>query len=157
MLFLELHAQVLLEQRRQSDSGLAGELCRDTGVEQVNRMKAVVAVEHAQIIVGVVEGLFELRIRQQRADGRQLRGGNGDGVDKRRLGWARDLEEVDTIVVTMEAGGFRIDADLSFASGGGDERRQLGSRVDVERSAHSSFPSASSPAAISSSALANVL
>src|SRR5213079_3757268 len=109
--------------------GLAGELRRDPRVEEPDGAKAIVAVEHAQIVIGVVEGFFDLWISQQAAERLETRRGDGHGIDDGRLGWTRDLEEVDAVAVAMEAGRFGIDADPVLASRGGDERRQLGRRV----------------------------
>ena len=157
MLLIQLHADVFLEQGCQSDRRLARQLRRDARVEQADRPKAVIAIEDAEIVIRVMERLFELRIRQHGAHGAQVGLGDGHGIDQRRLRRTRDLQEVDAVAVAMKARCFGIDADARLPPHGGDERRQLGTGVDVQRSAHSCFPSASIPAAICSSALANVL
>ncbi len=120
-------------------------------------METVVAVEDAEIVIGVVKDLFELRVREQRAHRAEVLGGDGNGIDERGLCWARDLEQVDAIAVAMEARRLGIDADARLALHGGDELRQLPGSIDVSRRGHSCFPSASIPAAICSSALAKVL
>ncbi len=150
----ELHAGVLLEQRGQADGRLTGELRRDARIEQAHGVKPVVAIEHAEIIVSVVEDFFELGISEQHPEWTEVWSGNRDGIDDRGLRRARHLEQVDAIAIPMEARALGIDADARLPAHGSDERRKVLRRVDV---LHSCFPSASIPAAICSSALANVL
>ena len=158
VLLIELHAHVLLEQRRQPDGRLGGELGGDAGVEQIDRAKSVVPVEHAQVVVGVVKRLFDGRVGEQRAERGEIGGGDGERVDERGLAPARDLDEIDAVAVAVEAGGFGVDTDARLAPHRADDLGERLGRGDVPRGgAHSSFPSASRPAAISSSALASVL
>ena len=124
--------------------------------------KAVVAVEHAQIVIGVVKDFLDVWIREQRTDRRKV--GDGQGIDQRGLGWARDLHEVNAIAVAVETCGFGIYADAFRPAQLGNQVGERRRRGDIAgpprppgRPRHSSFPSASMPAAISSRALARVL
>ena len=158
MLLGELHAGILLEQRGEADGRLARELGRDPRVEQPRGAEPVVTVQHPKIVVGVVEGLLDPRIGEHGPDRGEI--GDGEGIDQRGPVRGRDLDEVDPVAVAVKAGRLRVHGDARLPSDRGDQLGERGRRGDVAVQRvprHSSLDSTSSPAAISSSALASVL
>ncbi len=157
MRFRQLHAGIFLEQGREADRGFAHQLRRDPRVEQVLGMEAVIAVENAQIVVGVVEDLLDLRIGQQRTDGAEVR--DGERVDDGRLRAGRELDQIDAVAIAMEARRFGVRRDQRRAAEPGDHIRERRGGLDemVGRRGHSFLATWSRPAASSSSALASVL
>ena len=61
VLLVELHPEVLLEQRGEPDRRNAEELGGDTSVEQARDAPAVVLPQEAQIVVGVVKDDLDLQ------------------------------------------------------------------------------------------------
>src|SRR2546429_135374 len=137
VLFGELHAYVLLEQRRQAHGGLASELRGDPGVEQPSCAESVIPVEGPQVIVGVVEDLFDFRVGEQAADRGEVR--HRQRVDDHRAGRTRQLDEKDPVAVAVEARGLRVRGDERFSRECRDRLRERFRCADV---AHSSLPRA---------------
>ena len=157
VLFRELHPRVLLQERGQSHRRLAGELRRDARVEQGPRPEAVVPVEDAQVVVGIVEDLLDPGVREELADRRQI--GDRERVDDGGGGGARQLDQEDAVTIAMKARRFGVGGHERLAAERGDGVGQRVGRADVARGLprHSSLLSCSRLAAISSSALASVL
>ena len=52
---VEADAEVFLEKRGEPDAGLVEELRRDPGVEDVGGAETVLAIEQAEVVIGVVK------------------------------------------------------------------------------------------------------
>jgi hypothetical protein len=65
---VELHAELLLEQRGEAEGALAEELRGDARVEQAAHLPAVVLAQEAQVVVGVVEDHLDRRVLDQPAE-----------------------------------------------------------------------------------------
>ena len=70
MLLVELHPEVPLEQRRETEGANAEELRRDARVEDVPGVPAIVLMQQSEVVVGVVKDDLHRRILEQRRPGR---------------------------------------------------------------------------------------
>src|SRR5256885_1911061 len=82
---------MLIQERRESHGALPGELRRDPRVAQPSRAEAVVAVEDAEVVVRIVEDLFDLRVGEEIPQGGEIV--HRERVDDRGLSGARELHQ----------------------------------------------------------------
>src|SRR2546426_1244344 len=119
----ELHAEILIKERRESHGALPGELRRDPRVAQASRAEAVVSIEDADIVVRVVEDLFDLRVGEELPQGGEI--AHRERVDDRGLSGARELHQEDAVAVAVKARGLGVGRDERLApQRGGDLRRR---------------------------------
>ncbi len=111
VLLVELHAEVPLEQRGEAERAEAQKLRRDARVEDVADVPLVVLLEQTQIVVGVVKDDLDPRILEYAAERRRLP--DGYGIDDGRAFAGRELQQVDSIDESMEAGALGVQRDAS--------------------------------------------
>ena len=113
VLLVEGHAEVLLEQCREADPRLVEKLGGDPGVEEPRGANAVLPLEEAQVIVGVVEDDFDPRVGQQR--GKSLEALDGQRIHDGGALSRGDLQEIHPVLVAVEAGGLGVHGEQRFA------------------------------------------
>jgi hypothetical protein len=86
----------------------------DSGVEEVARRDSMLHPQQSQVIIGVMEDNLDLGISEY--GGEWLEAGDCKGVNDRRLLPGRELQQVDAVVETMEAGRFCIDGQEGLSA-----------------------------------------
>jgi len=128
-LLVEMHTDVLVEQRSQPDGGLAQQLRGDPGVEDALRMKAAITIEQSEVVVRVVEDHLDAGIIEDRPESREV--AHRQRIDDARLTSGRELDEVDPIDEAVEARGLRVHSDLGLACHPPDESSKLCGRLYI--------------------------
>ena len=133
--FGKLHSNVLFEQGCEADGGFAGELRGDARIEQGGGPKAVIAIEDAEVVVGVVEYLLHGGVGQQLADGVEV--GYGEGIDDRCVLRGGQLHQIDAVEVLVETCRLGVDRDEGVAAKGCNHlaKRLVCGYVAIHRSA----------------------
>jgi len=111
VLLVQLHAEEPLQQRGQAERRVAQQLRRDPRVEDVAHLPAVVLLQQPQVVVGIVEHHFDIRVLEHVAE--QLRLPDGYRIDHRVTRPRGELEQVDPIDVAVEARPFRVERQLA--------------------------------------------
>src|SRR5439155_2925553 len=132
------------------------QLGRDPRIEDVVGMEAVLAVEQAQVIVGVMEDDLDRQVSQDARE--RLEGADGQGIDHRRLRAGRYLQQIDPVLVPVKACGLRVDRQHRLRPKKlGELLQPRGCLNQLHARLYSAFETSSRPAAISSSALESAL
>lgn len=126
----ETDTEMALQQRGQTDGGFPEQLSGDPGIEQVLNVKPVVAMEGTQVIIRVVEHRLDLWRGEEGSQG--VEWSDEKRIDDRRRPSGRDLDEIDTIDVAVEARGFRIHGHDGLTPRIGDETGERGARLDED-------------------------
>jgi hypothetical protein len=123
-LLVQLHPEVLFEQRREPDARLVEELRRHSRVEERTGAESILALEEAEVVIRIVEDDLDRRVAQQGAEPAEI--GDRERVDHDRGGPRRDLQQIDLVFVAMEARGLRVDRDQGVTAGGVKKGVELG-------------------------------
>src|SRR5262252_942977 len=140
VLLVQLHAEVALQQRGQAERPQTQKLRGDARVEDVPDLPLVVLLQKSQVVVGVVKNDLDPGILEDSSEGGRLP--DGYGVDDRGAVAGRELEQVDSIDESMEAGtlGVQRDAPRFDRTGGGVYRGEKGvdgfRRVEIDGRMH---------------------
>jgi predicted PurR-regulated permease PerM len=131
MLLVDLEAEVALEQRREAERLEPEQLRGDAGVEDVSHVPAVILLEKAEVVIGVVKYHLDGRVFEQFSHS----GGRADGqwVDDGGLLACRELKQVDSIDEAMEARSFGIEREDAGIGNRGEETVDVGRRVEIQR------------------------
>ena len=93
------HTALLVQERSEPDGRLTEKLCGDARVENVDGMKSVVPIEHAQIVVSVVKYDFSFFLREDPSERVQFR--HHHRIDDGGLLVGAELNEIDAVEVPM--------------------------------------------------------
>ena len=119
MLLVDLQPEVLLEQRRQAKRGQPEQLRRDSGVEDVVDVPAVVLMQQPEVVVGVVEDDLDPGVLEQRT---KLHGrADRQRIDDRTASVRRQLEQVDAVDEPVKARPFGVERNR-FRAGDGRQK-----------------------------------
>jgi hypothetical protein len=138
---VELHAELLVEQRGEPERALAQQLRGDARVEQAAHLPAVILAQEPQVVVGVVEHRLDRRVldhpaeRRQRADDERVdhraqlarRGRPGRAVAGHPR---RHLQQVHAVGEAVEARGLGVEREVARRAHPAEER--LGGRGALE-------------------------
>src|SRR4051812_21102739 len=110
MLFVESDVEVLLEKCSQAERLDSEELRGNPRVEDFGDMPAIILMEKAQIVVGIVKDDFHGTTLEQLT--KLCRRADRKGVDDRASVSRRQLKEINAVEESMKARAFRVDREL---------------------------------------------
>ena len=111
MFLVELEAEILFQQRRETEGPNPQQLRGHPRVEQILHLPAIVLMQQAQIVVGVVQYDFDLWIFDQRPQARRL--ANRQGIDDGLMAIRRQLQQIDAVDEAMKTRALGVERDGS--------------------------------------------
>src|SRR5687767_6064145 len=132
MLLVELHLEELIEQRREPEGFYPEKLRGDSRIEDAIDLPAIVLMEQAKVVVGVMKNDLDLRILEYLTEAG--RHSDRQRVDDRALVARRDLQEIYPVDEPVKARSFGIDGYLSDSRDIVEEVVCFLLRIDVDES-----------------------
>jgi hypothetical protein len=127
-LLVQLHAEVLPQVGGQAELRFVQQFHAHHGVEHVRRAEAVHLLQHAQVVVGIMDHPFDGTIRQRLAQ--RVHVVDHQGIDEPGLRARAHLDQADALLVPVEAARLGVQREDGLGAQFRHQPRQGGRRGD---------------------------